>query len=187
MQTVNIHAAKTHLSRLIDAAIEGEEIVIARSGRPVARMVPLQQEAAPGRRQLGVLGGKLKVPDDFDAPLSEEIFAGIRGRLMRLLLDTHLLIWALDEPERLNATTRAIVEDEGNEVLFSVASIWEIAIKSASGRTDFAFDPQEVLTAAIQTGFKELQIRSEAAVQIGKLAVISSRSFRSAVNRAGDD
>jgi prevent-host-death family protein len=79
MQTVNIHAAKTHLSRLIDAVIEGEEIVIARSGRPVARLVPLQQEAKPGRRRLGILGGKLKVPDDFDAPLSEEILRDFEG------------------------------------------------------------------------------------------------------------
>ncbi len=96
---------------------------------------------------------------------------------MRLLLDTHLLIWALDEPERLNPATRAIVEDEGNEVLFSVASIWEIAIKSASGRADFAFDPQEVLNAAIQTGFNELQIRSEAAVQVGKLPLYHRDPF----------
>jgi prevent-host-death family protein len=79
MQTVNIHAAKTHLSRLIDAVIEGEEIVIARSGRPVARLVRLQQEANPGRRQLGVLGGKLKVPDDFDAPLPEEVLRDFEG------------------------------------------------------------------------------------------------------------
>jgi prevent-host-death family protein len=79
MQTVNIHAAKTHLSRLIDAVMEGEEIVIARSGRPVARLVPLQQAVKPGQRQLGILGGKLKVPDDFDAPLSEEILRDFEG------------------------------------------------------------------------------------------------------------
>ncbi len=79
MQTVNIHAAKTHLSRLIDAVIEGEEIVIARAGRPVARLVPLQQAASPGRRKLGVLGGKLKVPDDFDAPLPEEMLREFEG------------------------------------------------------------------------------------------------------------
>jgi PIN domain nuclease of toxin-antitoxin system len=72
-------------------------------------------------------------------------------------------------PERLDAATRAIVADEANQVLFSVASIWEIAIKSANGRLDFGFDPQEILAAAIQTGFNELQIRSEAAVQVGKL------------------
>jgi PIN domain nuclease of toxin-antitoxin system len=96
---------------------------------------------------------------------------------MRLLLDTHLLLWALDDPERLNGATRAIVEDEQNEVLFSVASIWEIAIKSASGRADFAFDPQEVLNAAIQTGFKELPILSQAAVQVGKLPLYHRDPF----------
>jgi prevent-host-death family protein len=79
MRTVNIHAAKTHLSKLIDAVMEGEEVVIARAGRPVARLVPLQNAATPGRRQLGMLGGKLKVPDDFDAPLSEEILRDFEG------------------------------------------------------------------------------------------------------------
>ncbi len=96
---------------------------------------------------------------------------------MRLLLDTHLLIWALDGPERLNAATRAIVADQANQVLFSVASIWEIAIKSAYGRTDFALDPQEVLDAAIHTGFSELPIRSEAAVQVGKLPLYHRDPF----------
>jgi len=96
---------------------------------------------------------------------------------MRLLLDTHLLIWALDEPERLNDATRAIVADQANQVLFSVASIWEIAIKSAYGRIDFALDPQEVLDAAIHTGFNELQIRSQAAVQVGKLPLYHRDPF----------
>jgi PIN domain nuclease of toxin-antitoxin system len=96
---------------------------------------------------------------------------------MRLLLDTHLLIWALDEPERLGVAIRVIVEGEENEVLFSPASIWEIAIKAANGRLDFAFDPQEVLNAAIQTGFIELPIRSEAAVQVGKLPLYHRDPF----------
>jgi PIN domain nuclease of toxin-antitoxin system len=96
---------------------------------------------------------------------------------MRLLLDTHLLLWALDEPERLGPATRTIVEDEGNEVLFSPASIWEIAIKAANGRPDFAFEPWEILNAAIQTGFIELPIRSEAAVQVGKLPLYHRDPF----------
>ncbi len=79
MRTVNIHAAKTHLSRLLDDVANGEEVIIARAGRPVARLVPLQQEATPGRRRLGVLAGKLKVPDDFDAPLPEEILRDFEG------------------------------------------------------------------------------------------------------------
>jgi len=64
---VNIHAAKTHFSRLVERAARGEEIVIARDGRPLARLVPL---AAPRRRRrLGLLKGKIKIAANFDAPL----------------------------------------------------------------------------------------------------------------------
>jgi len=80
MQTVNIHAAKTHLSRLLDAAAAGEEILIARAGRPVARLMPLQGAAVPQRRQLGRLVGQLTVPDDFDAPLPPDVLNGFEGR-----------------------------------------------------------------------------------------------------------
>lgn len=80
MQTVNIHAAKTHLSRLLDAVAGGEEILIARAGRPIARLVPLQGQAAPARRRLGLLAGQFTVPADFDAPLPEDILSGFEGR-----------------------------------------------------------------------------------------------------------
>ncbi|HLY44166.1 MAG TPA: type II toxin-antitoxin system Phd/YefM family antitoxin [Stellaceae bacterium] len=71
MRTVNIHAAKTHLSRLVEAAAAGEEIIIAKSGKPVARLCPLA--APPQRRKLGILDGKLRLPDDFDTMCEEEI------------------------------------------------------------------------------------------------------------------
>jgi len=71
MRTINIHAAKTHLSRLVEDAAAGEEIIIAKSGKPVARLCPLAH--APKKRVLGRLRGKLIVPDDFDAPLPDEI------------------------------------------------------------------------------------------------------------------
>jgi prevent-host-death family protein len=78
MQTVNIHAAKTHLSRLVDAAAAGEEIVIARAGKPVARLVPLE---AARPRELGTLRGKLgHIPDDFDEPLPDDVLAAFEGR-----------------------------------------------------------------------------------------------------------
>jgi prevent-host-death family protein len=77
MQTVNIHDAKTHLSRLLEQVAAGEEIVIAKAGKPVARLVPL--EAAPRRRHLGLLKGKLNVPDDFDAPLTDAELALFEG------------------------------------------------------------------------------------------------------------
>jgi prevent-host-death family protein len=71
MRTVNIHAAKTHLSRLVEQAAAGEEIVIAKAGKPIARLCPL---AEPKRKRvLGRLEGKLRIPEDFDAPLPDEI------------------------------------------------------------------------------------------------------------------
>jgi prevent-host-death family protein len=80
MRTINISAAKAQFSRLIDAVIAGEEIVIARSGKPVARLLPLKRASAPARRQLGILGGKLSVPDDFDAALPEQVLRDFEGR-----------------------------------------------------------------------------------------------------------
>ena len=76
--TVNIHEAKTQLSRLVEEAAGGREIVIARAGRPVARLVSL---AAPVRRkQLGLLRGKIRVSPDFDAPLPDDILDAFEGK-----------------------------------------------------------------------------------------------------------
>lgn len=78
MQQVNIHEAKTHLSRLVEQAAAGEEIIIAKGGKPVARLVPLA--ASPERRRLGLFKGRLNVPDDFDAPLPDHMLALFEGR-----------------------------------------------------------------------------------------------------------
>lgn len=78
MQTINIHEAKTHLSRLLEQVAGGEEIIIAKAGKPIARLVPL--DVPPKKRQLGLLKGKLDVPDDFDAPLTEDELALFEGR-----------------------------------------------------------------------------------------------------------
>jgi prevent-host-death family protein len=78
MEPVNVHDAKTHFSRLLDRVQEGEEFVIAKAGRPVARLGPL---ARPGKkRRLGLLDGKFKIPDDFNAPLPDEVIATFEGR-----------------------------------------------------------------------------------------------------------
>jgi antitoxin (DNA-binding transcriptional repressor) of toxin-antitoxin stability system len=78
MRTVNIHAAKTQLSGLADAAGGGEEIIIAKAGKPVARLGPLVNPRP--RRRLGILAGKLRVPRDFDAPLPDEVVDAFEGR-----------------------------------------------------------------------------------------------------------
>jgi prevent-host-death family protein len=78
METVNVHEAKTHFSRLLDRAQAGQEFVIAKAGRPVARLGPLGQ---PGRkRRLGLLDGKFRIPDDFNQPLPDEVMAAFEGR-----------------------------------------------------------------------------------------------------------
>lgn len=78
MVTVNVHEAKTHLSQLLDRVAHGESIVIAKAGRPVARLVPLETSSAAERR-LGFLRGRIQVPDDFDQLGAEEIAAAFRG------------------------------------------------------------------------------------------------------------
>lgn len=70
MTVVNVHAAKTHLSRLIEKACAGEEVVIARDSKPVVKLVPIDEEAP--KRQFGVLRGKLVIPDEFFDPLPPE-------------------------------------------------------------------------------------------------------------------
>ena len=72
MAEVNIHEAKTHLSRLLRRVAAGEEITISRAGRPVAKLVPV---GAPARRRLGIDEGLFSVPDDFDAPLAPDVLA----------------------------------------------------------------------------------------------------------------
>jgi prevent-host-death family protein len=78
MQIINVHAARTQLPRLLDAVTAGEEVVIARAGKPVAKLVPIQ--VAQSRRQLGTMAEEFKVPDDFDDPLPDDIVADFEGR-----------------------------------------------------------------------------------------------------------
>jgi prevent-host-death family protein len=77
MKTVNIHAAKTHLSRLVDDVAAGGEVIIAKHGKPMARLVPL--EAKPQKRVLGRLAGQGRIPDDFDAPLPDDVLKEFLG------------------------------------------------------------------------------------------------------------
>ena len=78
MPIVNIHEAKTNFSKLIDAVSQGEEIVIARAGKPAARLVPV--EAQKPVRKPGALKGKIRIADDFDAPLPDDLQAAFEGK-----------------------------------------------------------------------------------------------------------
>lgn len=77
MPKINIHEAKTHLSRYVEEAAQGKEIVISKAGKPVARIVPLA--AVKVVRKLGLLDGKARIPDDFNAPLPDEVLAEFLG------------------------------------------------------------------------------------------------------------
>lgn len=78
METVNIYDAKTHLSKLVDKAASGEDVVVSRNGKPLVRITRLEP---PKRRiRFGLLRGKLVVPEDFDAPLPDEVLAAFEDR-----------------------------------------------------------------------------------------------------------
>ncbi len=79
MRTYNIHEAKTHLSRLIERAANGEPFVIAKAGKPMVKVVAIDIAEAPKRKRLGFLAGRIKIPADFDemgAPEIAEMFGG---------------------------------------------------------------------------------------------------------------
>jgi prevent-host-death family protein len=76
-EPINMHEAKSDLSRLVERALTGEDVVIARAGKPVVRLVPV---AVPGKRNLGIWRGKVRMADDFDAPMSEQELADWEGR-----------------------------------------------------------------------------------------------------------
>jgi len=76
--TVNIYEAKTQLSKLVDQAAKGEDVIIARNGNPIARLTTLKREKLPLR--MGLMAGEIWIADDFDAPLPDDVLAGFEGR-----------------------------------------------------------------------------------------------------------
>jgi PIN domain nuclease of toxin-antitoxin system len=88
---------------------------------------------------------------------------------MRLLLDTHILLWALAEPRKIPKQTRAQIEAADNEVLFSAASLWEVAIKVQTGRLALPVPLDELSSAAQDMGFAELPVRSAHTVRVARL------------------
>ncbi|MDT8439921.1 MAG: type II toxin-antitoxin system prevent-host-death family antitoxin [Wenzhouxiangellaceae bacterium] len=77
MKQVNLYEAKTQLSKLVEAAVAGEEVIIARAGKPVARLSALEKPAH--KRRLGILDGKITIPEDFNAPLPDEVIESFYG------------------------------------------------------------------------------------------------------------
>ena len=96
---------------------------------------------------------------------------------MKILLDTQLLLWAAGQPERLSPTARKLLEAPDNELLFSAASIWEIAIKSSLGREDFRVEPRLLRRGLLDNGYAELPITSQHAVSIDSLPALHRDPF----------
>lgn len=91
---------------------------------------------------------------------------------MKLLLDTHVLLWAAGNPGRLSSSARELLEAPENELIFSAASLWEIAIKRGLGRDDFQVDTRVLRRGLLDNGYSELPITSEHAVAVEGLPPI---------------
>jgi PIN domain nuclease of toxin-antitoxin system len=96
---------------------------------------------------------------------------------MKLLLDTHVLLWAAGEPGRLPARIRTLIKDPSNELIFSAASLWEIAIKRRLGRDDFRVDPRLLRRGLLDNSYSELCITSEHAVAVDSLPPLHKDPF----------
>ena len=96
---------------------------------------------------------------------------------MKILLDTHLLLWAAGEPKRLTVTARRLIENRDNELLFSSASLWEVVIKRGLGRSDFQVDPRLLRRGLLDNGYGELPIVSDHVVAIESLPPIHKDPF----------
>lgn len=96
---------------------------------------------------------------------------------MKLLLDTHLLLWAAGAPERLSAQARELIAAPDNQPCFSAANLWEIAIKRGLGRADFQVDARVLRRGLLDNGYLELPILSEHAVSVESLPPIHKDPF----------
>ena len=96
---------------------------------------------------------------------------------MKLLLDTQILLWAAGQPERLSAAARRLLNNPRNELLFSAASVWEVAIRNTLGRPDFQVDPRLLRRGLLDNGYVELPFTSEHAVNVDALPPLHKDPF----------
>jgi PIN domain nuclease of toxin-antitoxin system len=96
---------------------------------------------------------------------------------VKLLLDTHLLLWGAGQPNRLSAAAQKLIDNPANELLFSAASIWEVAIKRGLGRNDFQADARLLRRGLLDNGYGELPILSDHVVAIESLPSIHKDPF----------
>ena len=96
---------------------------------------------------------------------------------MNLLMDTHVLLWAAFDPDRLPETAVELIADEKNSPWFSVASIWEVAIKRALDRPDFQIDPGILRAGLLNNGYQELAVEGRHCLQLSALPKLHGDPF----------
>jgi PIN domain nuclease of toxin-antitoxin system len=96
---------------------------------------------------------------------------------LNLLLDTHLLLWAASEPQRLSAKARALLLDPSNQLVFSSASLWEITIKNGLERSDFNIDSRRLWRMLLVNGYREISVTSEHTVAVNDLPPLHKDPF----------
>ncbi len=96
---------------------------------------------------------------------------------MRLLLDTHLLIWAAYHPQRIPTEAREMIESRENELFYSAASLWEIVIKSEKKRPDFNIEPYGLMMGLQDNGYVEMPVKSQHTLAVGNLPLIHKDPF----------
>lgn len=96
---------------------------------------------------------------------------------MRFLVDTHLVIWSFFEPERLSLKARSLLQSPQNEFVFSCVCLWEIGIKRGLKRKDFQYDPRVLRRTMLDSGFEELQVLGQHAVEVDILPPIHKDPF----------
>lgn len=96
---------------------------------------------------------------------------------MKFLLDTHLLIWGLIDTKRISARTQRLLEDEANDLYFSVVSLWEIGVKRALNRSEFNIEPQLLRAELLSKGYIELPVSAEHALAVQQLPPIHKDPF----------
>lgn len=197
MKTVNMHEAQTHLSRLVEAATRGEPFVIARAGKPLvevraigarrhARAAALRLPQGPDR--VGRRGGPAARPGDpgrvrgqhRPRPLSRAVPRRRRGPgrtlRVRLLLDTHLIVCAADDPARVPRRVRDGIA-AAERLVFSVVTLWEVAIKVARGRSGIRTDPGTLRRGLLANGYEELPVLAPQALAVLGLPALHSDPF----------
>ena len=96
---------------------------------------------------------------------------------MQLLLDTHLLLWAVVEPERLDVAIVGMLEDPLNTPVFSVVSLWELVIKRGLDRPDFQLEPPSLRQALLEAGWRELPVEAHHVLAVGQLPALHRDPF----------